>query len=38
LTGAFPGEAMMDKAALAHGKEVMRETALKAVLAQPCKT
>jgi len=29
---------MMDKDALAHGKEVTRETALKAVLAQPCKT
>jgi len=29
---------MMDKDALAHGKEVMRETAVKAVLAHPCKT
>lgn len=36
--GAFLGESMMDKAALAHWKEVMRETVLKAVLAHPSAT
>jgi TetR/AcrR family transcriptional regulator, upper aerobic nicotinate degradation pathway regulator len=36
--GAFLGEPMMDKAALAHWKGVMRETVLKAVLAHPFET